>query len=56
MTTDPDHHIELLQELYDSNIEIFHSGHGSIEGPEMIKKNIDFIKTNLMGKELGPPH
>ncbi len=55
-TTDPERHIELLKELYDSDIEVFHSGHGAIEGPEMLKKNIKFIQTNLMGKELGPPH
>ena len=27
-TTDPEKHIELLESLYESDIEVFHSGHG----------------------------
>ncbi|MHA1112447.1 MAG: MBL fold metallo-hydrolase [Promethearchaeota archaeon] len=55
-TTNIEKHTVLLESLYESDIEIFHSGHGPIEGPEMIKKNYEFIQNKLKGKELGTGH
>jgi len=55
-TTDIEKHTILLEQMYESDIEVFHSGHGPIADPEMIKKNYEFIQNKLVGKECGPPH
>ena len=55
-TTDLEKHTVLLEQLYESDIEVFHSGHGPIAGPGMIKKNYEFIQTKLKGKKLGSAH
>jgi hypothetical protein len=48
-SSNPERHISLLEQMFDGPCTIFHSGHGAISGPEMLKKNIEFIQTHLMG-------
>ena len=55
-TTDLEQHTVLLESLHESDIEIFHSGHGPIGDKEMIKKNYEFIQNKLKGKTHGTGH